>query len=78
MKSYRYRTATLLGPWRATYDAAVADAIRAKQARRDEEGTGWHWVVPGALEERENAAPAADPIGGYQLAGRHGDRGDAD
>ena len=51
MGSFRYRTATLLGPWRSTPDEAVRDAIRAKQARRDEEGTGWHWVVPGSIEE---------------------------
>jgi hypothetical protein len=56
MLCFRYRTATLLGPWRATSDAALADAIRAKQARRDEDGIGWHWVVPGSIEERE-AAP---------------------
>jgi hypothetical protein len=51
MPSYRYRTATLLGAWRSTAEAAVQDAIRAKQARRDEEGGGWHWVVPGSIEE---------------------------
>jgi hypothetical protein len=56
MPSFRYRTATLLGPWRATAEAAATDAIRAKQARRDEEGEGWHWVVPGAIEEG-NGAP---------------------
>jgi len=55
MPSYRYRTATLLGPWRATAEAAVADAIRSKQARRDEDGAGWHWVVPGSIEERNGA-----------------------
>lgn len=55
MNSFRYRTKTLLGPWRTNEDAAVQDAIRAKQARRDEEGEGWHWVVPGAIEEREEA-----------------------
>jgi hypothetical protein len=55
MPSYRYRTATLLGPWRPTSEAAVADAIRAKQARRDKDGIGWHWVVPGAIEERNHA-----------------------
>jgi hypothetical protein len=53
MPSYRYRTATLLGPWRATAEAAVADAIRSKQARRAADGAGWRWVVPGSIEERE-------------------------
>lgn len=51
MPSFRYRTATLLGPWRSTIEAAVADAVRAKQARRDENGRGWQWVVPGSIEE---------------------------
>ena len=51
MPSYRYRTATLLGAWRSTAEAAVQDAIRAKQARRDEEGDGWHWIVPGSIEQ---------------------------
>jgi hypothetical protein len=55
MPSFRYRTATLLGPWRATSEAAAADAIRSKQARRDEDGVGWHWVVPGCIEERNGA-----------------------
>jgi hypothetical protein len=52
MNSFRYRTQTLLGPWRHNADAAVRDAIRAKQARRDEQGEGWHWAVPGSIEER--------------------------
>jgi hypothetical protein len=56
MPSYRYRTATLLGPWRASSDEAVTDAIRAKQARRDEHGDGWHWLVPGNIEERSGVA----------------------
>ena len=58
MNSFRYRTTTLLGPWRNTADAAVRDAIRAKQARRDEQGEGWQWAVPGSIEEREEAARA--------------------
>ena len=62
MPSFRYRTATLLGPWRETAEAAVADAIRAKQARRDEEGEGWRWVVPGTIEEGEGT-PVADAAG---------------
>jgi hypothetical protein len=55
MNSFRYRTKTLLGPWRASADAAVRDAIRAKQARSDELGEGWHWIVPGSIEERREA-----------------------
>jgi hypothetical protein len=63
MPNFRYRTATLLGPWRGTSEAAVEDAIRSKQARRDEEGAGWHWIVPGAIEER-----AEEGTGGGALA----------
>ena len=55
MNAFRYRTQTLLGPWRSSNGAAVRDAIRAKQARRDEQGEGWHWVVPGSIEERQEA-----------------------
>ena len=51
MASFRYRTATLLGPWRETSEAAVADAIRAKQGRWSEDGQDWHWLVPGVIEE---------------------------
>lgn len=70
MRSFRYRTATLLGPWRASFDAAVADAVRAKQARRDEDGAGWHWVVPGSIEERASAAPG--PGDTFQLCSEPG------
>ena len=52
MSSFRYRTATLLGPWRESAEAAAEDAIRAKQARRDADGESWQWVVPGLIEER--------------------------
>ena len=58
MHSYRYRTKTLLGPWRSNADDAVKDAVRSKQARRDDEGDGWHWVVAGTIEERKDGAQA--------------------
>jgi hypothetical protein len=48
--AFRYRTGALLGPWRATVRAAVRDAIRAGQARRDTGRAGWHWAVPGRIE----------------------------
>jgi hypothetical protein len=53
MNSFRYRTSTLLGPWRHTAEEASKDAIRAKQACRNEQGEGWHWIVPGSIEERQ-------------------------
>jgi hypothetical protein len=71
MNSFRYRTKTLLGPWRTTFDAAVQDAIRAKQARRDEEGTGWHWVIEGAIEERRDAASGPSDEGDVEFAPPH-------
>ena len=55
MHSFRYSTKSLLGPWRTTAEAAIKDAIRARQARHDETGEGWHWVVPGSIEERREA-----------------------
>ena len=59
MNSFRYRTKTLLGSWRETFDAAVQDAIRAKQAREEDEGSGWHWVIDGTIEERKGAVQNA-------------------
>ena len=69
MPTYRYRTATLLGPWRETAEAAVRDAIRAKQARRDDEGEGWHWAVPGKIEEGLGAPLASGARGDLVLSG---------
>ena len=63
MASFRYRTATLLGPWRETAEAAVQDAIRAKQGRADEDGEGWHWLVPGVIEEGYGT-PTPDHVSG--------------
>jgi hypothetical protein len=59
MKAFRYRTAALVGPWRATEAAAADDAIRAKQAVREGEVAGWRWVIPGDIEERDSAAAPA-------------------
>ena len=63
MNSFRYRTKTLLGTWRETFDAAVQDSIRAKQAREEEGGPCWHWVIDWMIEEREGVmqnAPRKD------------------
>ena len=55
MRRYRYRTPALTGPWRESPDAAVRDAVRAKQAQIDEEQpAGVQWIVPGQIEERNN------------------------
>jgi hypothetical protein len=52
---FRYRTAAIVGPWRRTRDEAVADAIRAKQATRSEEGE-LVWTVAGEIEEEDRDA----------------------
>lgn len=50
---YRYRTPVLVGPWRKTARQALLDALRARQARRDERDRQVvHWLVPGGIEER--------------------------
>ncbi len=46
---YRYRTTVLVGPWRKTARQAVLDAVRANQARRDDQTV--RWLVPGRIEE---------------------------
>ena len=53
---YRYRTCVLVGPWRHRREEAIADALRAGQARRADAGVDVVWVVGGAIEE---GAPAA-------------------
>ena len=55
MTRYRYRTPVLTGPWRDTRDAAIRDAIAARQARA--EGPlpeSLEWTVPGEIEERDD------------------------
>ena len=75
MPAYRYRTATLLGPWRETAEAAVRDAIRAKQARRDEKGEGWQWAVPGKIEEGLGEPLASHTRDDFALSGPDRPRG---
>lgn len=49
---YRYRTAVLVGRWRDSADAAVEDAVAARQARRHDKIPGAiRWVVPGEIEQ---------------------------
>jgi len=51
---YRYRTPALVGPWRKTERQAVLDALRARQALRDERDRhAVRWLVPGQIEEIE-------------------------
>jgi hypothetical protein len=47
----------LIGPWRKTPEAAIDDAIAAKQARLDEAEPGAiRWAVEGEIEEQEPRA----------------------
>ncbi len=49
---YRYRTPALVGPWRKTARQAELDALRARQARRDDgDRHAVRWLVPGGIEE---------------------------
>ena len=51
---YRYRTPALVGPWRKTARQAELDALRARQARRDDRDRhAMCWLVPGGIEETE-------------------------
>ena len=51
MGRYRYRTCVLVGPWRDRREEAIADAVRAGQARRADTGVDVQWVVSGTIEE---------------------------
>lgn len=56
MPQFRYRTSTLIGPWRSTLDEAERDAVAARQAcLSDNESNRLRWLVPGEIEERSAA-----------------------
>ena len=56
MTRYRYRTPVLTGRWRTSREAALHDAIAARQAIVDEtEPGGLRWLVPGEVEEDAGA-----------------------
>jgi hypothetical protein len=47
----------LTGRWRESFAAAVDDAARARQIVFDaEKQTDFRWIVPGAIEERDEQA----------------------
>jgi hypothetical protein len=61
---YRYRTPVLTGRWRETPDAALSDAITARQVRlEDSSPDGVRWIVPGEIEEEPLAEDARRRIG---------------
>jgi hypothetical protein len=54
---YRYRTPVIHGRWRPTADAALHDAVLARQARLDAAAPGGvRWIVPGEIEEETSRA----------------------
>lgn len=53
---YRYRTPALTGPWRDSREAALRDAVGAKQAVPDDsQPDGVRWMVPGRVEVAADA-----------------------
>ena len=55
---YRYKTPVLTGPWRRRPEKALDDALRARQARCDEQGEV-AWEVSGTIESNPNGVDAA-------------------
>ena len=55
MPRYRYRTATLVGPWRDSRLKAETDAVAIGQARFEARG-GIVWNVAGEIEVKEDGA----------------------
>ena len=52
MTQFRYRTLTLVGPWRDTLEEAERDAVAARQASFSDKGSDrLRWLVPGQIEE---------------------------
>lgn len=58
MPSYRYRTATLVGPWRDSRLKAECDAVAVGQAEFEGHGSRLIWRVDGEIEV--SPAPADD------------------
>ncbi len=64
MPRYRYRTATLIGPWRDSVLKAETDAVAIGLAALDGPGGRLAWKVQGEIEvsERPERLPAPDPL----------------
>jgi hypothetical protein len=65
MPAFRYRTAIVVGRWRATRRDALADAVKSGFARW--EGAPWDrvaWRFPGEIEECSEDPEACERPGG--------------
>jgi len=64
MPRYRYRTATLIGPWRDSILKAETDAVAVGLAAFQGGGGRFAWKVPGEIEtaddEPRGGAPGRD------------------
>ena len=58
MPRYRYRTATLVGPWRDSRDKAECDAVAVGQAEFQGRGASERlvWKVSGEIEKEDGVA----------------------
>ena len=57
MPRYRYRTVTLVGPWRDSILKAETDAVAVGLAGFEGKGGRFAWKVPGEIEVSDGAAP---------------------
>ena len=62
MPRFRYRTATLVGPWRDTMLEAETDAVAVGQAEFQGRGQHFVWKVKGQIEVE--SGPLADTFDG--------------
>lgn len=57
MPLYRYRTATLVGPWRDSILKAETDAVAVGLALFEGSSGRFAWKVPGEIETAEEGTP---------------------
>lgn len=61
MPLYRYRTATLVGPWRDSILKAETDAVAVGLALFEGSGGRFAWKVPGEIETAGDEPPGDAP-----------------
>ena len=60
MPRFRYRTATLIGPWRDSRLKAETDAVARGQAKIEGHVGRFVWLVPGEIEVGDDGRVAKD------------------